>query len=358
VEENAYKLLAERLDQLPNGFPSTPEGLELALLAKLFTPDEAYLASQLRLTLESVEQIANRLGRVAEELRLMLKGMAKRGLIVAGAVNQGLGYGLMPFVVGIYEMQIGRIDAELAALFEAYYQKAFHSLLSIQPQVHRVIPVHESIRMDMEIQPYENVMTILDHGQSWGVVDCICRLQKALIGEACSHPVDVCMILSEKPGAFEHSSLVRDLTRQEAVETLERASRAGLVHTVSNNQRGTWYICNCCTCSCGILRGMSELGIANVVARSEFINQVDETLCTGCGDCVNLCQFNALSVADSVLIESHRCVGCGVCVSACVEGALGLVKRPQEEIKPPPMDEREWQRERAAQRGVDITAVL
>jgi electron transport complex protein RnfB len=54
--------------------------------------------------------------------------------------------------------------------------------------------------------------------------------------------------------------------------TLRRAAEAGLVHSVSNSVEGTYYICNCCTCSCGILRGMAELGIANVVASSAFVN--------------------------------------------------------------------------------------
>lgn len=35
---DTYKQLAERLDALPNGFPSTDDGRELKLLAKIFTP--------------------------------------------------------------------------------------------------------------------------------------------------------------------------------------------------------------------------------------------------------------------------------------------------------------------------------
>jgi electron transport complex protein RnfB len=331
---NAYKKLAERLDALPNGYPPTADGAELRLLAKLFSPQEADLASQLRLTKEAPEQIAARTGRDLSEIRPLLKGMARRGLITAGRTQAGLGYGLMPFVVGIYEMQIGSMDEELARLFEAYYRQAFANVLRVKPQVHRVIPVNESVKVDMEVRPFESAAEIIEGAQAWGVLDCICRVQKALIGEGCEHPIDVCMALSDAPNAFDSSDIVRAVSREQALETLARAAQAGLVHTVSNSQKGLHYICNCCTCSCGILRGMAELGIANVVARSSFVNQVDAMLCNGCETCLEYCQFEALTMNEAAIAEVNavRCVGCGVCVPACPNEALGLVSRPEGEV--------------------------
>jgi len=363
--KDPYKSLAERLDALPNGFPPAPEGAELRLLEKLYTPEEAALAAELRLTLETPAQLADRLietgweGVEAQTLRDLLKNMVSKGLITAGRTEGGLGYGLMPFVVGVYEAQISRIDAELARLFEDYYRQSFSQVLTVQPAFHRVVPVGESVRMDMEIRPYESASEILDHAQAWGVIDCICRTQKALIGEACQHPVDVCMILSQKPGIFDNSPLVRAMTLEQALNTLQRAAEAGLVHSVSNVQEEISYICNCCTCACGILRGMAELGIANVVARSAFVNQVDEALCVGCEDCIAMCQFQALSLLDGFLqINQTRCVGCGVCVSSCLEGALGLVRRPLEEILPVPDHESDWRVQRSTARGLNIERVL
>jgi Pyruvate/2-oxoacid:ferredoxin oxidoreductase delta subunit len=264
----------------------------------------------------------------------------------------------MPFVVGIYEMQVDRMNAELARLFEDYYHKAFQQVLSTLPSVHRVIPVNETVRVDMEVRPYESAAEIVHAAQAWGVLDCICRVQKALIGDPCQHPVDVCMALSSRAGAFDHSPVVRALTQEEALATLQRAAQAGLVHTVSNNQRGTWYICNCCTCSCGILRGMAEMGIANVVARSPFINQVDQSLCIACEECLPYCQFGALSMNVVARVDGVRCVGCGVCVPACPENALVLVRRPIEEIPPVPETEMDWMQARAVARGIDIRQVL
>ena len=188
---DAYKHLAEKLNALPNGFPPTEDGRELKLLAKLFLPEEAELASQLTPSLETVEEIATRTGGDVEELRKQLKGMSRRGLVAAGKKESALGFRLMPFVVGIYEEQVGTMDAELARLFEDYFQSAFKEMLTVKPQFHRVIPVNETIRNPMEVRPFESAAEIVNAMQSWGVQDCICRKQKALIGEGCEHPIDV-----------------------------------------------------------------------------------------------------------------------------------------------------------------------
>jgi electron transport complex protein RnfB len=350
--DNTYKQLAEQLNALPNGFPPTDDGRELKLLAKLYTPEEAGLAAQLLPSLETVEEIAARTGRDTEELRQQLKAMSRRGLVETGRKDGVLGFKLLPFVVGIYEMQVGTMDVELARLFEDYFQQ-FSQVLRVKPQVHRIIPVFETVRNPMEIRPFESASEIVNAMQSWGVLDCICRKQKALLGEACDHPIDICMVMNPRPNAFEKSPVIRALNRDEAMGTLRRAAEAGLVHSVSNSVEGTYYICNCCTCSCGILRGMAELGIANVVASSAFVNQVDEVICNGCEDCIKSCQFNAL-LMDGLLasVNTVRCTGCGVCVIACSTGALGLMRRPEEEVKPVPQTLAEWGTQRAAERGL------
>lgn len=355
---NPYKRLAERLDSLPNGFPSTEGGVELKLLAKIFSPEEADLASQLLMKLETADEISARLGSEYQTTRQLLKSMARRGLIRAGKADSGFGYGLLPFVVGIYENQIGNMDKELASLFEDYYQRSFTKVLSVQPAFHRVVPVGESIKMNMQVAPYESAAGIIENARSWGVLDCICRVQTTLIGKPCKHPVDVCMAFSSEPDAFAGSKEIKALNKEEAYGVLRRADEAGLVHSVSNNQKGNWYICNCCTCSCGILRGMAELGIANVVASSAFVNTVDNDLCTCCGLCVEYCQFDALSVNGVASVNRTKCVGCGVCVNACADKALILERRPEEEIKPLPASMSDWGRQRAIDRGIDLTSLL
>ncbi len=353
-----YRRLAEHLNALPNGFPPTESGVELQLLAKIFKPEEAELTSHLRLTLETPTEIAARLGGEAEDLAPRLKAMARRGVIAVARSEAGLTYGALPFVFGIYESQIQTIDPELARLFEDYYLQSFGRMLAIEPQVHRVIPIEESLQAGIEIKPYESAAEMLDQAKAWGVLDCICRTQKALIGEACHHPVDVCLALSQTPNAFEHNPVVRALTHAQALGVLDRAAEAGLVHSVNNTERDVVYVCNCCTCSCGILRGIADLGIANAVARSAFVNRVVEEACVACELCLDRCQFDALFLDRVVQIDETRCVGCGACALACPEEALHLVRRDEAEVLPPPRDQAEWRRERARTRGLDLAAVL
>jgi heterodisulfide reductase subunit A-like polyferredoxin len=98
---------------------------------------------------------------------------------------------------------------------------------------------------------------------------------------------------------------------------------------------------------------MAELGIANVMASSAFINQVDETVCSGCEDCIKSCQFNALAMDGlQAKVNAVRCTGCGVCVLACSTGALGLVRRPEEEVLQVPVNHADWGTQRAEARGI------
>ena len=124
MSDSSYLQLARRLDAIPNGFPQTDSGVELRLLAKVFAPEEAALAAEMRLTPEPAVTIAARAGVDAREAQRTLKQMVRKGLILARRGEGQLVFGLMPFVVGFYEEQLPRMDEELALLFEQYLQES------------------------------------------------------------------------------------------------------------------------------------------------------------------------------------------------------------------------------------------
>ncbi len=278
--------------------------------------------------------------------------MAAKGLINVRRGEGEFTFALKPFIVGFYESQLPRMDAEMAALFEEYFNETRGALLRDAPAHHRVIPVEKAIPFQIAIQPYEKASALLENALSWGVRDCICRVQQKLVGKGCDRPVNSCLVFAPVKNAFERSKTDRVLTKEEALQILKATEDAGLVHTVGNYRDGIDYICNCCTCCCGILRGIAQYGIASAVAHSDFFLVVDSNACSGCNNCIERCQFNALRAADGVVaVDYHHCMGCGVCVVACSTDALHLERRPEKEISIPPAGHGEWGAMRQASRG-------
>ncbi len=60
-----------------------------------------------------------------------------------------------------------------------------------------------------------------------------------------------------------------------------------------------------------------------------LVPRVDAALCTGCGRCAEVCQYNALAVIKGkVLVFDQLCHGCGSCTLQCPEGAIGEIPVP------------------------------
>ncbi len=360
MNEDIYRKLAQRLDAIPNGFPVTESGAELRLLAKIFTPEEAALASVMRLSREPAADIAARAGVEADAAYHTLKRMARQGLIRIKKGKGQLLFGLRPFVVGFYEAQLPRMDVEMAKLFERYLQETGGAgIVRDVPAVHRVIPVGEAIPVDLEIFPYERATELLEHAKSWGVRDCICRVQQKLIGKGCDRPTENCLVFAPVEGVFDHSEVDRAITKEEALRILYETEEDGLVHSTGNYRDGHSYICNCCTCCCGVLRSVAEFGVPTTAVRSDFHTVVDAVECIGCGDCLERCQFDALSLPDDICVVDYaRCVGCGLCATVCPTDALYLERRPTGEVPLPPADINEWMVQRSQERGISISDVL
>ena len=81
MRDDAYELLAEALDRLPNGFPRTASGIEIEILKRIFSHEEAYIASQMGRKHEHFDVIAKRAQRPAEQVKAQMIAMAKRGLV-------------------------------------------------------------------------------------------------------------------------------------------------------------------------------------------------------------------------------------------------------------------------------------
>ncbi len=347
---NPYEALAAALDALPNGFPRTPGGKEIRILQKIFTPEEAFLASRLTREMELPSGIAARVGLPEEEIVPQLKAMAKHGMVWLQMDQEARSwrFRLAPFIVGIYEESRDRMDHELAHLVEDYFiEGGAAGIMGPEPALHRVVPGRHSLPTEW-VLPYEDVVKLVDRAKSYGVLECVCRVQQEQLGaRKCDFPTHNCLTLSPRPPKPD------SISREEALALLDECERLGLVHTVSNVVQDVYYVCNCCGCCCGILRGVNERGIQNSVARATYLSEIDSELCTGCGVCVDRCQVHAISLDDGgiAVVDGERCIGCGLCVSGCSTSAASLRKRPDWEAIHPPETFVDWEHQRLARRS-------
>jgi len=345
-----YRKLAKRLDTFPQGFPSTPSGVELRILEKIFSPEDADTALRLKLLPESVPAIARRLKRPVDETRQTLERMAGLGQIMSMNVRGRRRFMLAPFVVGIYEFQLPRMDRELAELFEQYAPTLLASLGGHEPPLARVVPVHRHIDAKAEILRYENLQEMMQGARSFRVSDCVCRLEKAALGEPCRHTVETCLSFSRSRSAYDnHQPWGRAIEKAEAFDILARCEDEGLVHCTYNLQHDNLFVCNCCECCCGFLRGIREFGAPNLLVSSNFVARIDEESCAQCGVCADQrCPMEAIDELDDVYsVNSERCIGCGVCAVDCPTDAITLESRPEESRTAPPANLVAWSFQRA-----------
>ena len=352
-DDRVYADLAAALDRLPNGFPRTTSGVELQILKEIFPPEDALLAAQLERQWKPVAALAARAGKDAGEVQERLFEMAKRGVVWLMQKAGSLRFRLAPFVIGIYEAQLERMDAKLARLIDEYLDAGGAlGIMSAGPALHRVVPSHAAIKPEW-VLPYDDVRAILDTARSFYVRDCVCRVHRSKLGDSCRFPLHTCVTYvtddrPPRPGA---------ISKEEAVAVLDEAEQLGLVHTVSNVQTGALlpeglgYVCNCCGCCCMVLRGITKWGIAQSVAHAAYWAEIDAESCTDCGTCIERCQVHALvHDGEGPQVDRERCIGCGLCVSGCPTQAARLRKKPLGSFAVPPLDFEAWQDERRRRR--------
>ena len=349
MTDSVYERLAEALDRLPNGFPRTPSNVELRVLKKIFSPEEAKIAGQLTGSTESIVEIAQKLGFSVEEAQAKLIKMAKRGFVWYEAEKGKPSFRLAPFVVGIYEAQLETMDHELAHLVEEYLANGGAvGIMKPQPALHRVIPAQKAVKSEL-ILPYDDVKAILLNSKSFGLRDCVCRVQQKHVGHKCEFPLRTCLFFSE----YERPPHRYTISKEEALAFLDKAEEIGLVHTVSNVMKGLGYVCNCCGCCCGILRGINDWGIEKSVAHANYYAAIDPDTCVGCGICRKRCQVHAISEREGVsVVDLKKCIGCGLCATGCPNDAAKLKRKSDSEIVNPPMDFAAWEQERLHNRGL------
>jgi Na+-translocating ferredoxin:NAD+ oxidoreductase subunit B len=138
--EDIYQQLARHLDDLPGGFPPTESGVELRILRRLFTPDQA--------------ELARRAGIDTVAATRRLEEMAKQGLILRMEPENGdkpFQYMAAQFVIGIWEFHVNDLDIALIKDMNEYMPTLSEEIWKV-PQL-RTIPVGRSISVQTMRRP-------------------------------------------------------------------------------------------------------------------------------------------------------------------------------------------------------------
>jgi electron transport complex protein RnfB len=340
---DVYRRLQRALDDLPIRYPETRSGVELRILERLFTREEAEVALALSALPESVETIAGRLspGRPHEELERTLDRMVAKGAIFGGkllAREDRKRYSRAPLVIGMYEAQVDKLTKELQQDFEQYAREGFATaLLDGRTKQMRTVPVNARFVPERQVGRYDDARLLVAEGRGpWAARNCVCRQGKDLLGEPCHVTAHrrVCLMIGPAAKASVAEGDGQPLTREETMALLDEAERDGLVLQPANAQDPV-FICFCCGCCCGMLRAAKHFPKPAEYLQSNYHATVDAEACTGCETCRSRCPMDALRWADgATTVDLDRCIGCGACVPTCPTQALRLEAKAEPAVPP------------------------
>ena len=332
--EDVYVRLREFMDTLPSGYPATPTGVEIRILKRLFSPEEAELTMKLKSEPEEVPAVAARAGLDQAELARRLEAMAQKGLIFRVRKGDKSLYQAFQFIVGIYEFQLKYLDREFCQMFEEYLPYIGMSFMSVKTKQMRVIPVESSVGTTPAVETYNRVREMVKGQTVFSLGQCICRKEQGLIGKPCTRPQETCLGFGDFGQFYIDNKWARAISREEALRVLDLAEESALVLSPTNSQQLAG-ICCCCPCCCPILKYAKLMPRPADVVQSYYQAKIDPELCSACGQCIDRCQMAAIREGkDSSEVIDGRCIGCGLCASACPTEALTMVAKSGMEAPP------------------------
>jgi NAD-dependent dihydropyrimidine dehydrogenase PreA subunit len=369
LDQETYKKY-KRAAQIINGAGGTPLRISDTVIAILrhVVPDEevlAFIKFFKKKTSQTMEQLKESSGLPEEEILGNVEKLAKVGLIFNQPNRHGLMvYRLMPFVdVGVFEytfmgeLEDNEENRELAQLFHKLssgledalknnYDGVVNFVKNRLP-VDRTIPLTENKATGEEIEivvdqslevpeekilPVQKVEELVEKFDDIAVGHCFCRHQRDLLGDPCkqSDIRENCFTFGKSARYTAEQGFSRLVTKEEALDIVKRSDDDGLVHKAYHphfdQTKDETSLCICCNCCCGQAGSLT----VNVNA-TNYIAQVNQEACTGCGTCVENCHTGTMQLNDDNVADvGESCIGCGVCAYFCPEKAIFL--KEQERI--------------------------
>ncbi|MHA1623634.1 MAG: 4Fe-4S binding protein [Promethearchaeota archaeon] len=356
-------------------FPVTNTLIEL--LKILYTEEELDLIIKAfkRKKSQTIDELVKSSKIDKEEIIRIIEPLTNKGAVFKSTSSSGLViYRLLPPIfIGIFEyflmkeITYSEEEKKVAILFEQLFEEIrdivqekydmFMPAFSTIPPIDRTIPILKTnvgkdikIEINQEIDspeekilPKQDVTEIIKSFEDIAVGHCFCRQHQALLGHPCEYnaPIEVCFTLGKSARFTSEHGFARMISQEEALKLIEDSAEAGLVHKVyhpqGNISKDETSICNCCKDCCGTFN-LWKKGTMPMINWSNYLSNIDQDLCIGCGTCVERCPTDAIELNDNGKAERNPdiCIGCGVCAHFCPEGAISLLEGVRKVFVPPP----------------------
>ncbi|HEY3390030.1 MAG TPA: FAD-dependent oxidoreductase [Prolixibacteraceae bacterium] len=288
-----------------------PTDPEYRILEPVTTDEMAEVALCLEIRKpKCVEEIAALCKKPVDEVEKILSKMAVDGSVKFETEDGARKYFLELFVPGVMEYMVANKEnvakyPVIGECFEEYTRKLGVMMAGNIPVgmgVMRVIPIESAIEGDTRRASYEEIADLLNKHEIFSSADCACRTSMRIIGQGCGHTIEgMCIQLGPAADYYIRTGRGRRITREEAIAICKQAEKEGLAHQIPNlsGPGKALAICNCCGCSCFGLRN-TNLYRNPDFSRSNYVAKVDRDKCVACGECVENCQVNALTLGQNL----------------------------------------------------------
>ena len=351
--KSGYTEMVDRLNRFPQGAPESETLFKI--LSVLLSEREAGVVAQLPIKPFTAEKASRILKLPLAETRDVLDELASRAILVDTERDGVTTYVLPPPMAGFFEFSMMRIrdDVDQKLLSELFYQylnveEDFIKALFAngETQLGRVF-VHEPVLTNdnaLHVLDYERASEVIQTATHRGIGVCYCRHKMEHVGRDCDAPKNICMTFNSCADSLTRHGYARSVDVAEGMELLQQAYENNLVQFGENVREGVNFICNCCGCCCEAMIAARKFGMLNPVHTSNFLPEVAEETCNGCGKCAIACPVEAMTLvsandghrpnARKAKLAEELCLGCGVCVRVCPSKSLSLRSRPERVITP------------------------
>ena len=351
--KTGYATLIDRINRFPQG--ATPSALLFKILKILFREEEAALVSRLPIRPFTAAKAAAIWKMNEAKAQNILDRLAQRAILLDMEKDGQQTYLLPPPMAGFFEFSMMRVrgDVDQQALSELFYQYLtveddfVRALFTAgETQLGRVF-IHEPAlteELSLTVLDYERTSEIIKTASHRGISLCYCRHKMKHLGRNCEAPLEICMTFNASAQSLIKHGHARAVDAAEGQDLLATAYDHHLVQFGSNVREEVNFICNCCGCCCEAMIAARRFGHLHPVHTTNYLPVPDETACTGCSRCVNVCPVEAIALVSAndprqpkrkrAVLREEFCLGCGLCVRICPKGALKLTARGERVIPP------------------------